>query len=273
MTNYMEKFSLNEKVAIVTGGAGILGEHFAIGLADAGANVAIVDINISKALDIAKHINDRYENKAIAIQCDITSEKSVQTMTKQVLEEFKEINILHNNAAGKSNDLDAFFEDYEEYSLTQWKEIMNTNLDAMFLVSKIVGKIMKNQQKGGSIVQTSSIYGIMGPDPRIYEGSYYLGRQINSPAVYSASKAGVIGLTQYLATYWAQDRIRVNSITPGGIESGQNDIFKQKYSNRIPLGRMGKPEEMVGALIYLASDASSYVTGHNLVIDGGLNTW
>lgn len=271
--SYMGKFKLTGKTAIVTGGAGILGSHFCRGLADAGANVAVVDINLAGAEIVATEINDLYTGRAKAIQCDISSEDSVREMVKEVILEFGEISILHNNAAGKSSNLDAFFADFEDYDLNQWKEIMGTNLDGMFLVAKHVGKVMKDQRKGGSIIQTASIYGIMAPDQRIYEGSHYLGRQINSPAIYSASKAGVIGLTKYLATYWAKDGIRVNSITPGGVESGQNDIFKHNYSNRIPLGRMSQPEEMVGALIYLSSDASSYVTGQNIIVDGGLNAW
>jgi NAD(P)-dependent dehydrogenase (short-subunit alcohol dehydrogenase family) len=113
----------------------------------------------------------------------------------------------------------------------------------------------------------------MAPDQRIYEGSFYLGRQINTPAVYSASKAAVIGLSQYLATYWARQGIRVNTLTPGGTESGQNDEFKRRYSARIPMGRMAAPAEMVGALLYLLSDASSYVTGQNILVDGGLSAW
>lgn len=271
--NFLSKFKIDSKTAIVTGGAGILGQHFCAGLADAGANVAVVDINLEGAKSAASRITENYSGNAVAFQCDITSEQSVVNMVQEVVKEFGEINILHNNAAGKSSDLDAFFADFEDYGLDQWKEIMSTNLDGMFLVAKHVGKVMKEQGKGGSIIQTASIYGVMGPDQRIYEGSYYLDRQINSPAIYSASKAGVIGLTNYLATYWAKDGIRVNVITPGGVESGQNDTFKQNYSNRIPMGRMAQPEEMVGALIYLASDASSYVTGQNLIVDGGLNAW
>ncbi|WP_427138369.1 SDR family oxidoreductase [Psychrobacillus psychrodurans] len=270
---YVNLFNLTNKNVIVTGGAGILGSHFCSGLADAGANVAVVDINIQAAKDIAKSITAKYSVKALAFECDVASESSVKKMVELVQNEFGEIHILHNNAAGKSNDLDAFFADFEDYDIDQWKGIMGTNLDGMFLVAKHVGKVMKEQQKGGSIIQTSSIYGVMAPDQRIYEGSYYLDRQINSPAIYSASKAGVIGLTKYLATYWAKEGIRVNAITPGGVESGQNDTFKKNYSNRIPLGRMSQPEEMVGALIYLASDASSYVTGQNIIIDGGLNAW
>lgn len=270
MFNY---FRLDGKNAIVTGGAGILGSNFCKGLASAGANVAIVDINIEHAREIAKEITAEYSVKAEAVYCDLTSEQSVKDMVQAVVQEFGNINILHNNAAGKSSDLEAFFAPFEEYDLEQWKEIMATNLDSMFLVAKHVGKVMKAQAKGGSIIQTASIYGVMGPDNRIYEGSYYLNREINTPAIYSASKGGVVALTKYLATYWAKDGIRVNTITPGGVESGQNDAFKEKYSNRIPMGRMAKPEEIVGALIYLASDASSYVTGQNILVDGGLSAW
>ena len=143
----------------------------------------------------------------------------------------------------------------------------------MFLVAKAVGKQMVAQGKGGSVIQTASIYGVMAPDQRIYEGSFYLGRQINTPAVYAVSKAGVIGLTKYLAAYWADKGIRVNTLTPGGTESGQNDEFKRRYSNRVPLARMAQAHEMVGTLLYLASDASSYVTGQNIIVDGGLSIW
>ena len=132
---------------------------------------------------------------------------------------------------------------------------------------------MVKQGRGGSIIQTSSIYGLAAPDQRINRGSSYLGREINTPAVYTTSKAAVIGLSNHLATYWADKGIRVNTITPGGMESGQNDEFKRRYSQRVPMNRMGSPDEIVGAVIYLASDASGYVTGHNIVIDGGLSCW
>jgi NAD(P)-dependent dehydrogenase (short-subunit alcohol dehydrogenase family) len=132
---------------------------------------------------------------------------------------------------------------------------------------------MQKQGSGGSIIQTASIYGIVSSDKRIYEGSFYLGRQISNPAVYSTSKAAVVGLTRYLAANWGDQGIRVNALVPAGVESGQNDTFKSRYSARVPLGRMAKASEMVGALVYLASDASSYVTGHCLVVDGGLSAW
>ena len=271
--SYRDQFDLHGKVAVVTGGAGILGRHFCAGLAESGAAVAVIDLQENKALELAQALAKRYKGKTIGIGCDVSNPKSVQAMVAQVVAEFGEINILHNNAAGKSDDLEAFFAPFEDYSLDQWRKIMAVNLDGMFLVAQAVGKQMVVQRKGGRIIQTASIYGLMAPDHRIYEGSLYLGRQINTPAVYTASKAAVIGLTKHLATYWADKGIRVNTLTPGGTESGQNDEFIRRYSARIPMGRMASAHEMVGALLYLASDASSYVTGQNIIVDGGLNTW
>lgn len=271
--SYRGLFDLNGKTAVVTGGAGILGKHFCAGLAESGARVAVVDVLEDKALELAQTLSQRYNGQVIGIGCDVSDPSSVKAMVARVVSEFGEINILHNNAAGKSDDLDAFFAPFEEYSLNQWRKIMSVNLDGMFLVAQAVGKQMVAQGQGGSIVQTASIYGVMAPDHRIYEGSFYLDRQINTPAVYTASKAAVIGLTKYLATHWADERIRVNTLSPGGTESGQNDEFIRRYSARIPMNRMANAHEMVGALLYLASDASSYVTGQNIIVDGGLNAW
>ena len=150
---------------------------------------------------------------------------------------------------------------------------MSVNIDGVFLVAQAVGGQMQKQGTGGSIIQTASIYGLVSSDKRIYEGSFYLDRQISNPAVYSTSKAAVVGLTRYLAANWGDAKIRVNALVPGGVESGQNDTFKARYSARVPLARMAQPDEMVGAVVYLASDASSYVTGHCLVVDGGLSAW
>ena len=272
-TSYQGMFDLKDRVAVVTGGAGILGQHFCAGLAESGSKVAVVDLQEEKAKELAKALRERYKCKVIGVYCDVSNPQSVKAMVDYVVAEFGEINILHNNAASKSNDLDAFFAPFEEYSLDQWRKIMEVNLDGMFLVAQAAGRQMVAQRKGGSIIQTASIYGIMAPDQRIYEGSFYLGTEINTPAVYSASKAAVIGLTKYLATYWANNKIRVNTLTPGGVESGQNEEFKRLYSNRVPMDRMAHASEMVGALLYLASEASSYVTGQNIIVDGGLSTW
>lgn len=270
---YDTLFNLYGKSAVVTGGAGILGRKFCSALAAFGANVAVVDLQEEGANVFAAELTREYKVKCIGVGCDVSNPESVSEMVRKTVTAFGEINILHNNAATKSDNLEAFFAPFEDYSLNEWRKIMSVNIDGMFLVAQAVGRQMVAQGKGGSIIQTASIYGIMAPDQRIYEGSFYMGRQINTPAVYSASKAAVVGLTQYLSAYWADKAIRVNTLTPGGVESGQNDTFIKRYSQRIPLGRMAKACEMVGALVYLASDASSYVTGQNLIVDGGLNVW
>ncbi|RZI99004.1 MAG: SDR family oxidoreductase, partial [Haliea sp.] len=176
---------------------------------------------------------------------------------------------LLNNAATKS---DNFFEPFETFSLREWEQVMAVNLTGAMLCAQVFGAAMA-QRGSGSIVNTLSIYGLVGPDQRIYEGSQYLGRAINTPAVYAASKAGLLGLTTYLATYWGHRNVRVNAVTPGGVASGQNDIFVANYSHRTPMNRMGKPGDIGHAMLYLTSDASSYVTGHNLVVDGGWTAW
>ncbi|MFA6601149.1 MAG: SDR family oxidoreductase [Candidatus Omnitrophota bacterium] len=269
---FKELFDLKGKTAVVTGGAGILGRQFCRGLAEFGADVAVIDLNESAAKELAGELCRDYHVRSEGVACDLTSPDSVDAMVKKVTRTFGGIHILHSNAT-KSVDQDAYLDRYEDYSLESWQQMLSVDLNGMFLVTQGVGKQMILQGTGGSMIQTASIYGIMSPDQRIYEGSFYNNRPISSPAVYTAAKGGVVALTRYLATYWAPKGIRVNSITPGGVESGQNEEFKKRYSNRIPMGRMARSHEMVSAVIYLASDASSYVTGQNIIIDGGLNAW
>lgn len=271
--SYRDRFDLTGKSAIVTGGAGLLGRHFCAGLAECGASVAVVDLDAERADEVAGALRARYGGRSIGVACDVADAASVGAMVEQVVRAFGGIDILHNNAATKGADLDAFFAPFEEYTLDQWRRVMRVNLDGIFLVAQAVGRQMIAQGRGGAIIQTASIYGVAAPDSRVYEGSEYLGRTINAPAVYSASKAGVIGLTRHLAAYWADKGIRVNALTPGGVESGQNDEFQRRYSDRVPMQRMAFAHEMVGGLLYLASDAASYVTGQNLIVDGGLTAW
>jgi NAD(P)-dependent dehydrogenase (short-subunit alcohol dehydrogenase family) len=272
-SGYRQMFELKGRTAIVTGATGILGQRFCRGLAEFGANVVVVDLDQEKCSQFASELEQEFHGEAMGIQCDVSQPESVESMVKAVVQRFGHIDILHNNAASKSSDLDAFFASTEQYSLSEWRKIMSVNVDGMFLVAQAVGRQMQLQKTGGSIVQTASIYGIVSSDKRIYEGSFYLGRQISNPAVYSTSKAAVVGLTKYLAANWADARIRVNALVPAGVESGQNDTFKARYSARVPMGRMAQPDEMVGALIFLASDASSYVTGQCVIVDGGLSAW
>ncbi len=279
MTDMLEKghfsraqFDLSGKVALVTGAAGILGPYFCHALADHGATIAVIDIDQAKAKQLATDLERTYKCRAAAFDVDVSDAGAVRQLVEAVESELGPVDILHNNAASKGKALDAFFETTELFDAATWKEIMAVNLDGAFFMAREIGGRMA-QRGGGSIIQTASIYGVVGPDQRIYEGSDYLGRQINTPAVYSASKAGIVGLTRYLATYWGDKGVRVNTLTPGGVSSGQNDVFEAKYSARIPLGRMAQPDDMTGALIFLASDASRYVTGQNIIVDGGLTAW
>lgn len=272
-TNFRNLFDLGGRVAIVTGGLGILGRHFCRALAEYGAHVVVADLDGEGVERFAKDLTRSTDIACAGWACDVTSEDSVETLIDNTLARFGRIDVLHNNAASKSDDLDAFFAPAEDYSLAEWRKIMTVNLDGVFLVSRAAGRRMIEQGRGGSIIHTGSIYGHLGSDPRIYAGSEYLGVAINTPPVYAASKAGVAGLARYLATAWAEHGIRVNTLVPGGVQSGQNAEFVARYSRRIPLGRMGRPEDLVGALIYLASDASRYVTGQCLYVDGGLSAW
>lgn len=260
------KFDLEGKVAIVTGGAGLLGKKICEGLLELGASVAVVDIRIS---DWPLNVND---DKLYAVECDVSSKESVSACVELIVKRFGQIDILFNNAATKTNNLSDFFSSFEEYPIDVWREVMSVNIDGMFLMAQAVGPYMIDNG-GGSIIQTSSIYGIQAPDNRIYKGSKYMGIEINTPAVYSASKAAVVGLTKWLATYWAAKGIRVNCLVPGGVESGQNTAFTKAYSSRVPLERMANADELIPAAIYLASDASSYVTGQVISVDGGLSAW
>ena len=270
--SYRSRFDLAGKVALVTGGAGILGRHFCAGLAELGARVAVVDLDEASAAELADELAETYGATVMGLGCDITSPQEVSAVAERVEAELGAIDVLHNNAASKSSDLEDFFTPLEDFDLATWREVMAVNLDGLFLVTQIVGRGMAERGRG-SIIQTASIYGVVAPDQRIYEGSQYLGRQINTPPVYSASKAGVIGLTRHLAAYWGDKGVRVNALVPGGVRSGQNTVFQKRYAARVPLGRMAEAEEIVGALLFLASDASTYVTGQTLVVDGGLSAW
>jgi NAD(P)-dependent dehydrogenase (short-subunit alcohol dehydrogenase family) len=256
--------SLKNKVAIITGSSGLLGQQFCKILLKNGVIVIGIDKVIKNKIN---HENIFYK------KIDITNELVVKKFVSSVVKKFGHIDILVNNAASKSSKTKEFFRDYESYNYSTWKEIMSVNLDAVFLLTKYVGKDMVRKKINGKIIQIASIYGLIGPDQKLYENGKYKGIKMSSPAVYSASKAAVIGLTKYLATYWGSKGIRVNAITPGGIDGGQNSTFRKKYSKRVPLGRMADKNEIEGALLYLVSDDSSYVTGQNIIIDGGFSSW
>jgi len=261
-----ELFALRDRVCVITGGAGILGKRMSAALLEHGARVAVVDRDAARVEELLSRA-DRTRMRGYV--GDIRARDDVERIARQVGEELGEVEVLVNNAATKSPN---FFAPFESFPLEDWDHVMGVNVTAAMICCQVFGSRMANRRRG-SIINTLSIYGIVAPDQRIYEGSLYEGRPINTPAVYSASKAALWGLTKYLASYWGGNGVRVNAITPGGVFSGQNETFVQRYSSRVPLGRMGNADELSGALVYLASDAASYVTGQNLVVDGGLTTW
>lgn len=263
----MNRFSLRDKTVLITGAAGILGQRFVKAFLEQGAIVVGVDRNSDalSQLSLAVNNNTRLHTK----QGDITDKAFLVEVDDWIRDAHGKLDVLFNNAATKSEN---FFEPFETFSAKEWNEVFDVNVNAAMYCCQVFGSEMA-KAGAGSIINTLSIYGIVAPDQRIYDGSEYLGRAINTPAVYSASKAALWGLTRYLASYWGHAGVRVNAITPGGIFSGQNDTFVGKYSARIPLGRMAKADEMLGAAIFLASDESSYVTGQNIVVDGGLTVW
>lgn len=260
---------LSGEIAVLTGGAGILGASFARALAGRGARVALVDVNDARAGTVADEINHELGPRVSAYGADISRHDSVVDLHARIESEIGAATILINNAAAKSEN---FFAPFESFPLEDWQQVLRVNTTGTMLGCQVIGGAMARRGKG-SIINLLSIYGIVAPDQRIYAGSQYEGHAINTPAVYSTSKAAVWGLTRYLATYWGDKGVRVNAITPGGVFSGQNETFVRRYSARVPMGRMADRDELCGAVVFLSSSASSYMTGQNLVVDGGLTVW
>lgn len=273
-------FDLHGKTALVTGGAGLLGTEFCRTLAEAGAYVVVVDLNHEAAQAVADTIsNQGYSGLALGV--DITDHGAVEKMASHVLAVFGRLDILVNSAAmdpkfdpqnlaAQSANAGAF----ESFPLDSWKQALDVNLTGAFLCCQAAAKAML-VQGGGVIINIASMYGLVGPDQRLYERPDLPPGAPRSykPVYYTVTKAGILGLTHYLAAYFAGKNIRVNALTPGGVFNGHQDQFVQAYSARSILGRMAQKDEMNGALLFLASDASAYMTGANLVVDGGWTAW
>lgn len=256
---------LSGKVVVLTGASGIIGRVASRKFLDAGASLALVD----RDSDALHRLADELGPHSHPFVCDLTDRSAVAQLALDVEARMGPVDALFNNVAGKTANI---FAPFEEFPLDEWEQVMAINLTSAMLCCQKFGAKMAARGHG-TIINTLSIYGIVAPDQRIYEGSEYEGRAINSPAVYSAAKAGLWGLTKYLATYWGHCGVRVNAVTPGGVFSGQNETFVERYSARVPLGRMAKAEEIADAMLFLASDNSAYINGQNIVVDGGLTTW
>jgi NAD(P)-dependent dehydrogenase (short-subunit alcohol dehydrogenase family) len=277
VSKIQEKFHLAGKAAVVTGGAGLLGAEFCRTLAEAGAAVAVVDLVDGAAQQVADSLAQA-GYAAAAFAADVTRPDSVSGLVDGVLAAFGRLDILVNSAA-----LDPKFDPvamasgmspgrFEDYPLEQWNAALGVNLTGTFLVTQACVRPMLAQGGKGSIINLCSTYGLNGPDQRIYrkrDGS----QPAFKPVYYPVTKAGVLGFTKYLAAYYAGSEIRVNALTPGGVFNNHDNTFVEQYSAKTILGRMARKDEMNGALLFLASDASSYMTGANLIVDGGWTAW
>ncbi len=261
-----QRFDLSGKVVVVTGGTGLLGSAYCQGLADQGAQVVMADLAAADPVGKAQAVTTPDGRPAFGIACDVSVEADVIHLFEQVMAKFGQVNVVLNNAAATGEHLmrqGAVFTSFEESTLAVWEQAIRVNLTGVYLVAREGGKALL-QSGGGSMVNVSSTYGVVGPDHRIYDGMAF-----NSLPSYAAAKAGVHGLTRWLATYWGDKGIRVNTLVPGGVQNNHDPEFVRRYTARVPLGRMAKREDMVGMMIYLASDASAYSTGQQFFVDGG----
>ncbi len=266
MRNVRTLFDLTGRAAIVTGGAGHIGSAIADALAELGAHVAIVDMDASRARNVASAIGTQHSVQVMPLAVDLEDEASVREIPKRVVDELGRLDVLVNCAAlvGTSG-LEGWAVPIRSQSVKSWRRALEVNLTAPFVLAQAAMEAL-GAHNCGAIVNVLSIYGLVGPDERLYEGT-----PLGNPAAYGASKAGLMQLTRHLATTLAP--IRCNAITPGGVERGQADAFKERYVARTPLGRMAIEEDFKGAAAFLASDASAYVTGQNIVVDGGWTAW
>jgi NAD(P)-dependent dehydrogenase (short-subunit alcohol dehydrogenase family) len=261
--------ALGGKVCVVTGGLGLIGSALVRALLDAGGRVVVTDLDHGACVDRAHALGP----DALGQGADITRRETLVTLLAAVLDRFGRVDVLVNGAAiddrfGASAAHDSMFEHYE---VERWRKILDANLTGTFLCCQIFGGAML-ERHSGSLINVASTYGIVAPDQSLYRTPSGEQPFFKSPA-YPTSKAAVLGFTRYLAAYWGRAGIRVNALSPGGVENGQPDYFVASYAARTPLGRMATPRDYAGAAVFLASDASSYMTGANLVVDGGFTTW
>ena len=256
---YKDMFSLNGKIVVITGGAGLIGKELVKGLAEFGADVIVADVDKNNGKKVENKLKQQNLN-VVFKYLDITKEKSIVNLIKYIKRKYRSIDIWINNAYPRTNDWNKKLEDIK---FSSWKKNIDAHLNGYFICCQKICEVMK-KQRSGSIINFGSIYGTVGPEFSIYKGI-----NMTVPAPYSAIKGGIINFTKYLASYYGKYNVRVNCVSPGGVYNNQPIKFVRRYNARTPLRRMASKEDIVGGVIYLVSDASKYVTGHNLIIDGG----
>jgi NAD(P)-dependent dehydrogenase (short-subunit alcohol dehydrogenase family) len=271
-------FDLTGRVAIITGGAGLLGRKHAEAIAEAGGIPVIADLKPRAAEETARMIREKYPVDSRGLAVDITRRDSIEALLQGVLAQYQRVDILINNAANnpKVEDKKPGQEEwsrFENFPIEAWQADLMVGLTGAFLCSQVIGSVMAAGH-GGVILNIASDLAVIAPDQRIYrKPGLPEEAQPVKPVTYSVVKSGLIGLTRYLATYWASQNVRVNALSPGGVYNGQPDEFVQKLTALIPMGRMAHVDEYKGAVLFLVSDASSYMTGGNLIIEGGRTVW
>lgn len=274
----LDKFRLDDRVVVITGGAGLLGTKHAEAVLDAGAIAVLLDISeeaLNRAVD--KLGGEYGRDKIYGLMADISSKENIEKVCGNVMMKYKKIDVLINNAANnpkmEGNEANMGAIQFENFPLQMWMDDMMVGLTGAFLCSQVFGSVMA-EQRSGVILNISSDLGIIAPDQRIYRKDGLAEKeQTIKPVSYSVIKHGLIGLTKYLATYYADKGIRCNALCPAGVFNGQDEVFLEKLTNLIPMGRMADVDEYKSTILYMISDASSYMTGSTVVVDGGRTCW
>lgn len=278
-SKYVKKFSIDGKVCVITGGGGLLGRKHTEAVIEGGGIPVMIDINFDRIERNKRELIAEYGNDVIieSYVADITDREELQKIREELINRYGHIDVLINNAANnpkvehKSKNLE--FNSFISFPVDMWERDIAVGLTGAMLCAQVFGEVME-VQGAGMVLNISSDYGIISPDQRIYrKKGIPEDKQMLKPVSYSVVKHGIIGLTKYLATYWAKKGIRVNTLCPASLENGQDDEFVEKLSNLIPMGRMSNPDEYVCTILYMISDASSYMTGSTVVLDGGRTCW